>query len=116
MAERPVKIIGTLFPRDKSSKPYPVTILGWASDPTLSVGGGPILPPDQLPEVPPPLVIWGGGGIGDYIDAGLPEPQPPVPPINPPSKPDTPHEGWNWSGQGWYYVFIPGKDQAQPKK
>lgn len=29
---------------------------------------------------PPPLGIWGGGGVGDYIDAGFPGPQPGKPP------------------------------------
>lgn len=40
---------------------------------------GPIYYPDQgLPQ--PPLGIWGGGGVGDYIDAGFPGPQPGQPP------------------------------------
>lgn len=29
---------------------------------------------------PPPLGIWGGSGVGDYIDAGFPGPQPGKPP------------------------------------
>lgn len=40
---------------------------------------GPINYPDQgLPRPPP--IIWGGGGVGDYIDAGFPGPQPGRPP------------------------------------
>lgn len=40
---------------------------------------GPINYPDQgLPQPPPG--IWGGGGVGDYIDAGFPGPQPGQPP------------------------------------
>lgn len=57
---------------------------GWPSHP-IAPGGppprpwGPILYPDQgLPRPPP--IIWGGGGVGDYIDAGFPGPQPGRPP------------------------------------
>ena len=116
MAEIPVIIVGTVFPRDKSVDPYPATITGWAHIAGLEVGGGPILPPDEVPPVEPPLVIWGGGGIGDYIDAGLPEP--PTPPEKPPSPPEKPHEGWNWSQakSGWYYLYVPGEGQAGPKR
>lgn len=45
---------------------------------------GPIEYPDQgLPQ--PPLGIWGGGGVGNYPDAGFPGPQPggPVRPTHP---------------------------------
>ena len=110
MAEVPVTIRCQIYPKDKSVKPYPATILGFASITGLEVGGGPILPPDIKPE--PPLVIWGGGNE--------PFPTPPIelPPDTPPAAPEKPHEGWNWSHvkSGWYYLYVPGKDEAGPKR
>lgn len=117
MSAVPVTIRGTMYPKDKSVKPYAFTALGMAEITGLEVGGGPILPPDEVPPVDPPLVIWGGGGIGDYIDVGFPMPRPPFPPTNPPSPPEKPHEGWNWSQAkaGWYYLYVPDEGQTQPK-
>ena len=115
MAEIPVIIVGTVFPRDKSVDPYPATIAGWAHIAGLEVGGGPILPPDEIPPVDPPLTIW-GGPLDPYPDHGLPIP--PTPPVDPPATPTPPHEGWNWSAakSGWYFLYIPGPGDAQPKK
>ena len=48
MAEVPVTIQCMIYPRDKSGKPYPATVVGFASITGLQVGGGPILPPDPL--------------------------------------------------------------------
>ena len=116
MSEVPVTIHCQVYPKDKSVKPYPAVIVGFASITGLEVGGGPILPPDEAPQPEPPLVIWGGGGVGDYIDAGLPEP--PTPPEKPPSAPEKPHEGWNWSHAkgGWYYLYVPGPGEVGPKR
>ena len=115
MAEVPVIIVATIFPRDKSVKPYPATIAGWAHIAGLEVGGGPILPPDEVPPVEPPLTIW-GGALDPYPDHGLPVP--PTPPTQPPATPTPPHEGWNWSAakSGWYFLYVPGPGDAQPKK
>ena len=115
MAEVPVVIVATIFPRDKTVKPYPATITGWAHIAGLEVGGGPILPPDQVPQPEPPLVIW-GGPIDPYPDHGLPTP--PTPPDKPPTPPVPPHEGWNWSAakSGWYYLYVPGPSAPGPKK
>lgn len=122
MSSVPVTIRGMMYPRDKSVKPYPFTCLGVAEITGLQVGGGPILPPDEVPEPDPPLVIW-GGPIDPYPDHGLPMPQPPIPPINPPNPVPPPHEGWNWKpatpdnpNTGWYYLFVPGEGDPQPHK
>ena len=121
MSAVPVTIQAMIYPRDKSGDPYPATIVGFASITGLTVGGGPILPPDEVPpgEVQPPLVIW-GGPIDPYPDIGGPGPQPPIdpPPIDPPATPTPPHEGWNWSAvkSGWYYLYVPGPGDAGPKK
>ena len=115
MAEVPVTIRCQIYPKDKSIKPYPSTILCFASITGLEVGGGPIVPPEEVPPVEPPFVIW-GGPIDPYPDHGLP--QPPTPPLNPPTTPQPPHEGWNWSTVkgGWYYLHVPGEGEAQPKR
>ena len=123
MAAVPVTIQCMIYPRDKSGDPYPATIVGFASITGLTVGGGPILPPDEVPpgEVQPPLVIW-GGPIDPYPDHGLPEP--PTPPDQPPATPTPPHEGWNFNNGsnpdypnvGWYYVYVPSPTDPQPHK
>jgi hypothetical protein len=117
MAEVPVLLHAFIYPKNKTVAPYPADIVGFASIPGLSVGGGPILPPDQVPPVDPPLVIW-GGPIDPYPDQGPPAPQPPTPPEQPPATPEKPHEGWNWSAakSGWYYLYVPGTGEAQPKR
>lgn len=129
MAAVPIAINGVFYPSNKMDKPIKGTFFGNAFIPGLGIGGGPIIPPDQLPpdiNPEPPLVIW-GGPIDPYPDIGLPGPQPhpehPIvippepPPIQPPATPTLPHEGWNWSAakSGWYYLYIPGEGEAGPK-
>ena len=115
MAEVPITFRGMMYPKNKTVAPYPFTALGVANITGLSVGGGPIIPPDEVPPVDPPLVIW-GGPIDPYPDHGLPVP--PTPPDKPPTPPVGPHEGWNWAQakSGWYFLYIPGPGEAQPKK
>jgi hypothetical protein len=123
MGAVPVTIVATIYPKDKSVKPYPATIVGYANITGLEVGGGPILPPDECPPVDPPNVIWGGND--PFPGYGLPEP--PIPPIDPPaggSTTDSVHAGWNFNdgknpeypNTGWYFVYIPDEGEAQPKK
>ena len=118
MSSVPVTISCQIYPKDHSVKPYPATIIGFASITGLEVGGGPIIPPDEVPpgEVLPPLVIWGGPFDPPHIDNSLPEP--PKPPDQPPSPPVKPHEGWNWSAvkSGWYFLYVPAPGEAGPKK
>ena len=54
MSSVPVTIHCQIYPKDKSVKPYPATIIGFASITGLQVGGGPILPPGC------PTVLIGG--------------------------------------------------------
>ena len=139
MAHIPVTINGVAFPKNKKDPPFPVTIVGYAWITGLEVGGGPIIPPDHVPPVDPPLVIW-GGPIDPYPDIGGPGPQPPagahpehpivIPPDLPPEQPppgsttDQVHAGWNFNdgknpqypNVGWYYVYIPPPGSATPKK
>jgi hypothetical protein len=114
MAQVPVSMQVMIYPRDKSVKPYPATVVGNAWITGLSVGGGPVEPPPDI-QPKPPLVIW-GGPIDPYPDIGFPAPQPP--PDKPPATAEPPHEGWNWSAakNGWYYLHVPGPGEAQPKK
>lgn len=117
MSAVPVTIVCMVYPRDKSTEPYPATLAGYAHITGLGVGGGPIdPPPDITPK--PPLVIWGGGNE--------PFPTPPIelpgidnpPPDKPPVAVEPPHEGWNWSAakSGWYFLYVPREGAASPKK
>jgi len=65
MAAVPIIINGVLMPKGKEGgrgrsahdEPVPCVLLGWASNPDLSVGGGPIIPTDtpiEPPIDPPP--------------------------------------------------------------
>ena len=114
MAAKPIQIACLVYPKNKTVEPFPATIYGVSWDPTVGVGGGPIIdpPPDITPE--PPLVIWGGGNE--------PFPTPPIeipeePPVQPPTQVEPPHEGWNWSKakSGWYFLYVPGEGEAEPK-
>jgi hypothetical protein len=119
MSSVPITFHGMMYPKDKSVKPYAFTALGTAEITGLGVGGGPIVPPDEIGDIPKPpgdWVIWGG--------ADQPFPTPPIhlpptlPPVDPPNPPEPPHEGWNWSQAkaGWYYLYVPGEGEAGPKR
>jgi hypothetical protein len=126
MAGVPITFRGTMYPKDKSGDPYPFTALGVAEITGLHVGGGPILPPDEVPPVQPPLVIWGGPFDPPHPEHPIVLPDPPVPPEQPPSgsTTDQVHPGWNFNdgknpqypNTGWYYVYIPGEGEASPKR
>jgi hypothetical protein len=121
MAAVPVILSGVLYPKNKKDPPVVGTFVGNAVIAGLEVGGGPIIPPDQLPEVPkpePPLVIWGGPFDPPHPEHPIVLPDPPLPPIKPPVTPEPPHEGWNFSQakSGWYYLYVPGEGEASPKR
>ena len=121
MAAVPVTIVAMIYPRDKSVKPYPATIAGYANITGLGVGGGPIEPPPDIqPE--PPLTIWGPGdprpGLPIAFPPGWIGGVPPELPEQPPAQVEPPHEGWNWSAakSGWYFLYVPREGSAQPKR
>lgn len=116
MAAVPITFRGNMYPRDKSVAPYPFTSVGFAEITGLEIDGGPIVPPDQIGDIPKPpgdWEIWPGPGDPDY--PGLPDPI--LPPEQPPAVIPTPHLGWNYypPKNAWYYVYAPGAGQAQPK-
>ena len=87
MAGVPITFQGIMYPKNKTDPPYAFTALGIASITGLKPGGGPILPPDQVPEPEPPLEIWPNPPEGT---APLPEhpivlPDPIIPPDKPPA-------------------------------
>src|SRR3954465_6201553 len=116
MAAVPVTLVGVTYAATGSPAGVPSTFVGVAYVTGLGVGGGPS-PGGQPPG------IWGGGGVGDYIDAGLPGQQPggPVKPWGPINYPDqglpgAPVKPWgpiNYPDQG-----LPGNqpypDQGLP--
>jgi hypothetical protein len=96
-----------IYPRDKSVKPYPATIVGYAWATGLGVGGGPMPGGEPHPEHPivlppvdqPPPVDTGGGGASITITV----------------KQAPANGGWGVNtDEGWYWT--PGPGQAGPKK
>lgn len=78
MSAVPITLVGAVI---TPAGPIPTQFVGYAYITGLGVGGGP---------AQPPLGIWGGGGVGNYPDAGFPGPQPggPVKPWGPIEYPD----------------------------
>lgn len=122
MSAVPITFRGMMYPRDKSVKPYPFTALGTAEITGLGVGGGPIVPPDEIGDIPKPpgdWEIWPNPPEGTAPHPEHPIVIPPdLPPVDPPAQPVPPHEGWNWSAvkSGWYYLYVPGEGEASPKR
>lgn len=126
MAEVPVTIQAMVYPRDKSGDPYPATIVGFAEITGLKPGGGPILPPDEVPPVEPPLGIWPNPpeGQAPHPEHPIVIPEPPIPPDVTPPTTDKVHEGWNFNdgsnpkypNTGWYYVYVPAPGSPGPKR
>jgi hypothetical protein len=117
MAQVPVSMQVVVYPRDKSVKPYPATIVGYAWLTGLSVGGGPM--------------PGGSGGHPDQTLPGdLPHPAHPIvlPPVDQPPpvegsgasititvKEAPANGGWGVNtDEGWYWT--PGPGQAGPKR
>ena len=123
MAGVPITFRGTMYPRDKSGDPYPFTAVGVAEITGLSIGGGPILPPDEVPPVEPPMEVWPPEDAHPEHPIVMP---PDLPPEQPPptSTTDDVHPGWNFNdgknpkypNVGWYYVYIPPPGTASPKR
>jgi hypothetical protein len=104
MAAVPVIINGVLYPKEKGGQVIPAVFCGYLSIEGLEVGGGPIIPPDQIPPDPP-------------IDVP-PNPNPP-PNVAVVVKPAPVTGGWgiatDQSGKfQWFYT--PGASGAQPKR
>ena len=135
MAAVPITITG--FIAGAGGEAQNVTIIGIASSPGLSVGGGPGsgYPDNSLPGAPPvagwpgggpggahpdhglpgkpPVAGWPGGGPGGaHPDQGLP-PMPTEPPPNG-VKPPPPGGGWGYHPDyGWGY-FPGASDKPHP--
>jgi hypothetical protein len=122
MSVVPVIFSGVFYPKGKTAddKPMPGTFIGNAAIYGLEVGGGPIEPPPDI-QPKPPLEIWGGPfdppAHPEHPIAWPPGNITPIPP-EPPTAPVPPHEGWNWSAakSAWYYLYVPGQTDPQPKR
>jgi hypothetical protein len=84
----------------------PVLILGEIYDPTVH-------PSHPIAPGGPPLGIWGGGGVGNYPDAGFPGQQPggPVRPWGPINYPDQGLPGQQ--PRPSHPIYIPGYPPLQ---
>lgn len=128
MAAVPIVLQCIIYPKDKSVAPYPATIAGFASIAGLEVGGGPVLPPEDKPPIPPDHGIWPNPPEGIAPHPEHPIVIPPVPPDVPPDPPVSTQpvkpNAWNWNdgsspanpNTGWYYVYVPGPSAPSPKK
>lgn len=112
MAGIEITISGTLY--DKLARTtQQVVLIGEATYTGLSVGGGPIYPPDYHPEhpivLPPPHP--------EHPIVLPPEKPPTEPPVDPPTNPPSPSWVWGFSFRyGWHPVYVPGPGQPGPKK
>ena len=111
MAVVPITVNATVYPSDKSIKPFKAAIVGYTWMPGL-VGGHP--PPNMPPEEPRSLEIW-SGTIDPYPEYVLPLPPvddpPPAEPPTPPNEMKLPpaEGGWGWFPKlGWAY--FPGQN------
>lgn len=103
MAGIDITISGVLY--DKLARTSrPVAIIGEATYTGLSVGGGPIYPPEQPPgEVPHP-----------EHPIVLPPDKPTDPPTEPPTNPPSADWSWVWNPRyGWHPAYVAG-DKPQP--
>lgn len=92
MAAVPVVLQVMVYPKDKSVKPYPATLAGFATIAGLEVGGGPVVPPgsELPPEVPPE--VWPPIDLhpDHTLPGDLPHPEHPIAPGGPPPRPTHP--------------------------
>ena len=125
-----ITIVGKIKDND-SAEEKQVTISGLAQIIVMSPGS-----PPPRPRPQPPLGIWGGSGVGDYIDAGFPGPQPggpihiwggggigdyidagfpgPQPPSGGSDKPKFEAKvGWT-AETGWVVVYVPTGETVTP--
>lgn len=116
MGAVPVSMMVTVYPKNKTDKPYPATIVGYAWITDLGVGGGP-MPPGQ------------GEHPDNTLPGDLPHPEHPIvlPPIEePPPIDETPppgpgaikpfpeEGGWGYSDRtGW--IYKPKDTEGRPK-
>jgi hypothetical protein len=128
MSAIPVTIVGTLNSKSDSGTAVvqtQVCLVGNLHLTGLAVGGGPIIPPDEIPPGTPVFPIWGPPGItlpplpGYPPVAGHPLPEPPPPFPEPPAdgmvKPPPAEGGWGYHPDyGWGY--FPGPGDPQPKQ
>jgi len=126
MASVPIQIDGVLW--DKANKSgRAVTLMGQAHIMGLSVGGGPIVPPDTSGGLPPhpEFPISGPPGIEFPDVPGYPPvaTQPPLP--EPPPEGETPPTGplgkmeWHtvWTADyGWAVIGVPVDPHVVPSK
>jgi hypothetical protein len=104
MAQVPVSMQVVVYPRDKSVKPYPATLVGYAWITGLAPGGGPM--PGGEPHPEHPIVL-------PPVDQPPPIPEGPQIAVIVKDAPES--GGWGFAkDEGWYY--SPGASGAGPKR
>lgn len=108
MGAIPVTIAGRLF--DKTNKTeQQVALIGQLSITGLSVGGGPIIPPEVKP--PEDLGFWQDPGGYNPENPSQPWPEPP-PGQKPPFEAKV---GWT-EETGWFVVLVPTGEHPSPSR
>lgn len=104
MAAAPITLNGVWYPKGKGAgdQPEPGYFVGVAWNPNLSVGGGPVIPPDVAPQPPTPE--------HPIVLPPVTDPPPDLPPIGTQPdgdgflKPPPPGGGWSFhKDYGWLY-------------
>ena len=106
MAAVPVILNGVMYPKGRGAddQPVPAVFCGYLSIDGLSVGGGPVIPPDATPPDPPIDVI---------------PPDPPGPSVAVVVKPAPATGGWGIAtdaGGSFKWFYVPGGQQPGPKR
>lgn len=113
MAAKPIQISGVLFDK-KNRTVQNVYFIGLASDPSLQIGGGPIIPPEgEKPPIPedPPGIWQDPGGYNPN------DPNNPWPPTEPPAEDRPKLIEWHvvWSEEtGWQVIGVPNVPHPAP--
>lgn len=107
MAAVPVTINGVIIDYYGRTIMGPIKIVGEMVRSDVSIGGGPIIPPDEKPPDVPPPSIWPIPGDPDY------------PILNPPDKPIEPGTIITWTpvwtpGRGWFVIGVPNVPHPAP--
>lgn len=122
MAAVEVTISGVLY--DKTARTTrPVVLIGEATLTGLGIGGGPMPPGEEPPQIwgptdpRPGYGLPGGPPPRPAHPIVLPPEKPTDPPTEPPTNPPDPLWDWAWNpNTGWIPAYVPGDKPHPPVK